>query len=215
MYTVGNAEIGLSNFTKFLGVTLDNKLNYNEHITNITKEATASACSWGLSPRTCRWMYTAVIRPILSYSACIWIRTIHTKTNIKKLERFQALALRIMTGAIPSTPFNALNYITNTPNIISYPQGEAAKGACRLQGYGDLSRENPPKTRGTILARTTINDNLLSELDIPKRHDMDLTTPVLNLDRNFSVTTPGVDTEDYRNSLPILIDNIQPDIITC
>ena len=171
--------------------------------------------TWGLSPRTCKWMYTAVIRPILSYSACIWIRTTNTKTNIKKLERVQALALRIMTGAMPSTPFNALNYITNTPNIISYLQGEAAKGAYRLQGYGDWSRENPPKTRGTILAHTTINNNFLSELDIPKRHDMDLTTPVLNLDRNFSVTTPGVDTEEYRSSLPILIDNLQPDIITC
>jgi hypothetical protein len=121
-----------------------------------------------------------------------------------------------MTGAMPSTPFNALNYITNTPNIISYLKGEAAKGAYRLQGYGDWSRENPRRRepRGTILVPTTINDNFLSELDIPKRHDMDLTTPVLNLDQNFSVTTPGIDTEEYRNSLPILIDNLQPDIIT-
>ena len=120
-----------------------------------------------------------------------------------------------MTGAMPSTPFNALNYITNTPHIISFLQGEAAKGACRLQGYGDWSRENPPKTRGTILAHTTINNSFLSELDIPKRHDMDLTTPVLNLDRNFNVTTPGVDTTEYRNSLPLLIENIQPDTIEC
>ena len=220
---VGNAVIGLSNSAKFLGITLDNKLNYNEHITNITKKATASLMqckravgpTWGLSPKTCRWMYTAVIRPILSYSACIWIRATHTKANMKKLERVQALALRIMTGAMPSTPFNALNYITNTPNIISYLQGEAAKGAYRLQGYGDWTRENPPKIRGTILAHTTINNAFLSELDIPKRYDMDLTIPVLNLDRNFNVTIPGTHTEEYRNSLPIIIDNIQPDTITC
>jgi hypothetical protein len=35
---VGNTTIGLSNSAKFLSVTLDNKLNYNEHISNITKK---------------------------------------------------------------------------------------------------------------------------------------------------------------------------------
>jgi hypothetical protein len=43
----------------------------------------------------------------------------------------------IRSGAMPSTPFNALNYITNTPNTIAYLKGEAAKGAFNLQGYGD------------------------------------------------------------------------------
>ncbi|KAL5258823.1 hypothetical protein ACHWQZ_G009327 [Mnemiopsis leidyi] len=39
---VDNTTIKLSTSAKFLGVTIDNKLNYNEHITNITKKATAS-----------------------------------------------------------------------------------------------------------------------------------------------------------------------------
>jgi hypothetical protein len=143
---VGNTTIGLSNSAKFLGVTLDNKLNCNEHISNITKKATSSltlmqctkavGSTWGLNPKTCKWIYTAVIRPILSYCACVWIRATNTKTTATKLERVQALAvaLRIMSRAMPSTPFNALNYITNTPNILAYLKGEAAKGACRLQG---------------------------------------------------------------------------------
>ena len=38
---VGNSTIELSKSARFLGVTLDNKLNFNEHITNITKKATA------------------------------------------------------------------------------------------------------------------------------------------------------------------------------
>jgi hypothetical protein len=208
---VGNTTIGLSNSAKFLGVTLDNKLNYKEHISNITKKATSSLMqckkavgpTWGLNPKTCKWIYTAVIRPILSYCACVWIRAsaTNTKTNATKLERVQALALRIMSGAMPSTPFNALNYITNTPNIIGNLKGEAAKGACRLQGYGDWSLECPPRIKGTIHAHTTINSEFIADLNIPRCFDRDLTTPVLNLDRNFIVMTPGENTEDYRRNL--------------
>ena len=220
---VGNTTIGLSNSAKFLGVTLDNKLNYNEHISNITKKATSSLMqckkavgpTWGLNPKTCKWIYTAVIRPILSYCACVWIRATNTKTNVTKLERVQALALRIMSGAMPSTPFNALNYITNTSNIIAYLKGEAAKGACRLQGYGDWSLESPPKIKGTIHAHTTINNEFIADLNIPKCFDRDLTTPVLNLDRNFIVMTPGENTEDYRRNLHNLIENTHPNTITC
>ena len=39
---VENTTLPLSNSAKFLGVTLDSKLNFNEHILNITKKATAS-----------------------------------------------------------------------------------------------------------------------------------------------------------------------------
>ena len=142
---VGNTTIELSKSAKFLGVTLDSKLNFNEHILNTTKKATASLMqcrravgpTWGLTPKTCKWIYTAVIRPMLSYSVSIWIRAALNKSNETKLERVQAMALRIMTGALPSTPFRALDRITNTPTIANYLRGEAAKGASRLQGYGD------------------------------------------------------------------------------
>ena len=55
--TVGNNIIGLSKSAKFLGVTLDSKRNFNEHIINTTKKATASLTqlrravgpTWGMS----------------------------------------------------------------------------------------------------------------------------------------------------------------------
>ena len=127
---VGNNTIDLSKSAKFLGVTLDSKLNFNEHITNITKKATASLMqcrravgpTWGMSPKTCKWMYTAVIRPILSYCCSIWIRATQIDTNARKLKRVQALALRMMSGAMPSTPFIALNNIPSE-TITFYTDG--------------------------------------------------------------------------------------------
>ena len=143
---VGNTTIGLSKSAKFLGVTLDSKLNFNEHITNITKKATASLMqcrrtvgpTWGMSPKTCKWMYTAVIRPILSYCCSIWIRATQIDTNARKLKRVQGLVLRMMSGAMPSTPFIALNHLTNTSDIILFLRGEAAKETARLQAYVSL-----------------------------------------------------------------------------
>ena len=40
--SVGGNTITLSKTVKFLGVTLDNKLNYNTHIDNVTQKATAA-----------------------------------------------------------------------------------------------------------------------------------------------------------------------------
>ena len=79
---MGGTPIELSPSAKFLGVTLDSKLNFNEHIDKITKKATSSLMqcrravgpTWGLTPKTCKWMYKTVIRPILSYCVSIWIR---------------------------------------------------------------------------------------------------------------------------------------------
>ena len=175
--SVGGNTITLSKTVKFLGVTLDNKLNYNTHIDNVTQKATAALMQckravgpmWGLSPKTCKWIYTTVVRPILSYSATVWVRTLDNKNNLKKLERVHALALRIMTGTFPSTPFNSLNHLTETSHIGCYLKGEAAKGAARLQGYNDWTVETAPSVKGTIKSHSHINNNFLNELNISKK----------------------------------------------
>ena len=220
---VGNTPIELSPTVKFLGVTLDSKLNYNEHINKITNKATASLMqckkavgpTWGLTPKTCKWIYTAVVRPILTYCVSVWIRATHTQHNAKKIERVQALALRIMSGAMPSTPFNALNYITNTTNIIPFLKGEAAKGASRLQGYGDWTSERHPSCKGTIKAHSSINNDFLDTLPIPKTAPSDLTKPCMRLERNFTIDNPTKDLTEYRRTLEDSIRDTSSDTISC
>ena len=156
--SVGGSTITLSKTVKFLGVTLDNKLNYSTHIDNVTQKATAALMQckravgpmWGLSPETCKWIYKTVNRHILSYSATVWVRALDNQNNLKKLERVQALALNIMTEAVHSPPFNSRNRLTETPHIGCYLKGEAAKGAARLQGLYDWTAETAPSVKGTI-----------------------------------------------------------------
>jgi hypothetical protein len=115
-------------------------------------------------------MYNTVIRPIFTYCCSIWISAINTDINRKKLRRIQALALRIMKGAMPSTPFDSLSHLTNSTDIIIFLQGEAAKGAARLQAYESWSLETIPHKapcKGTIKAHININNEFMADLNIP------------------------------------------------
>ena len=153
---------------------------------------------------------------MLSYSATVWVRALDNKNNLKKLEKVQALALRIMNGAFPSTPFNSLNHLTETPHIGCYLKGEAAKRAARLQGYNDWTVETAPSVKGTIKSHSYINNNFLNELNISKKVTKDLTKPILILDRNYHITTPNDDgTTNYRKNLDKLIKDSSDKTITC
>ena len=121
---------------KLLGITLDSKLTFNTHIDNITKKCigTLFQCkraigpTWGLSPKVCHWIYTAIIRPTLAYCYIVWIRAVENKINTKRLERVQGMALKYMAGAMPSTPYTALNYLTGTPPHHRLSQRRSCKG---------------------------------------------------------------------------------------
>ena len=78
------------------------------------------------------------------------------------------MALKYMTGAMPSTPYTALNYLTGTPHITDYLRGEAAKGAVRVMGQGDWTLETTPSGKGIVKThsaapyRTTFYPSLCS-----------------------------------------------------
>ena len=81
--------------------------------------------TWGLTPRSCKWIYEKVIRPILSYGSLVWINAIQKKHNQNALAKVERLALRMTSGAMPSTPTIALNQLTITTFITNYIEGEA------------------------------------------------------------------------------------------
>ena len=120
-----------------------------------------------------------------------------------------------MSGAMPSTPFIALNHLTNTPDIILFLRVEAAKGTARLQAYGSLTLETIAPRKGTITTHTTINKQFMVDLNIPPKAERDLSIPTMMLERRFTVTTPGADNIGYRGSLQNTIDNIPSETITC
>ncbi|KAL5271233.1 hypothetical protein ACHWQZ_G001761 [Mnemiopsis leidyi] len=124
---VDGAEISVLNSTKFLGLTLDSKNNWNEHIDNLYKKTKcilmqcrrAVGPTWGFKPATMRWVYNAMVKPVLSYGSTIWINGTKTKRNQTLLNGVQRLANVIITGALPTTPGTALDVIRGRSHMTS------------------------------------------------------------------------------------------------
>ena len=70
---------------KHLGVILDSKLTWKEHLTSKYNKAVALfwQCkqivgkTWGITPRIAHWIYIAVIRPMITHPACLAITGVY------------------------------------------------------------------------------------------------------------------------------------------
>ena len=113
---IKNKHIELTSSVKYLGIILDNKLNWTEHIKYTVKKCIraiyaakkAIGKTWGLSPKKLRWIYTAIILPKLTYGAVVWAFDL-TSRNIKTLSKVQHLISVLITKAQHSTAQLALD----------------------------------------------------------------------------------------------------------
>ncbi|KAH8338612.1 hypothetical protein KR074_001173, partial [Drosophila pseudoananassae] len=85
--------LSLSDSAKYLGIMLDRKLDWKSNIMDRANKATialytcrkAISLKWGMSPKIVRWLYTAVIRPILFYGVVVWCPALTNSTIQEKL----------------------------------------------------------------------------------------------------------------------------------
>ena len=86
---------------KYLGVILDNRLSFNNHVDQIVSKATKllNLCRRNLhmcSPELKEIAYKALVRPHLEYASPAW--SPHTQRNIDKIESVQTRAARFVLG---------------------------------------------------------------------------------------------------------------------
>ena len=137
-------ELELTTRVKYLGVVLDSKLTWNDHIEHKCKKAvnalfqcrSAMGKRWGSTPRTAHWLYTAVIRPALTYGAVVWWTGAQKATMARKLSKIQRTACLCITGAMCSAPTAALQVICGILPLDLQIQTEAMKTAYRFSQLG-------------------------------------------------------------------------------
>jgi hypothetical protein len=74
---------------KYLGVILDCKLTWNQHLQKIMREAQTTFAvvrymcgkKWGLRPNMVHWLYTRVIGPSIFHAALVWWPKVKQKTT--------------------------------------------------------------------------------------------------------------------------------------
>lgn len=120
--------IELSKSVKYLGITFDTKLNFNEHVTNSIVKA--NKCFRAMYPLIARksqlsienklLVYKAIIRPILTYGCPIWSSA--ACTHIKKFNILQNKIIKLIFNLSPRTPTTLVEKISGIPHFIKFTQ---------------------------------------------------------------------------------------------
>jgi len=111
---IEDKQIKIENTVKFLGVYLDERLTWKQHIDYIVKKCktrlnlmrSISGASWGASKSSLMTIYRALIRSVIDYGAIAYDTA--TEAQKRRLDTIQYQALRIATGAMTSTSLAAL-----------------------------------------------------------------------------------------------------------
>ena len=144
---MNGTKLELSKEARLLGVTLDTKLTWKPHI---TRKATTALMqcrqivgkTWGIKPSMMKWIYTAMIRSIMSYACVSSAGGLNKKYLVRKLTKVQRLACLMISSAFPGTPTGALEILLNITPIEEFLLAEAVRGSYRITVSG-LWHVNP------------------------------------------------------------------------
>jgi ribonuclease HI len=122
---LGNTPLRNDDEPTYLGVTFDKRLTWKPHIQKAENKARRklaimrklAGTNWGASEKTLKTLYEGTVRPHLEYGAPAWSTA--SKTNHQALDKVQNQALRIMTGAMRSTPIKTMENLTGVPPLQS------------------------------------------------------------------------------------------------
>lgn len=188
---VEEESITISKEVKYLGVILDQKLNWNKHIQHVKQKAARALWTssrycgrtWGISPELMLAMYQMTVRPIITYAAWIWWPKVDQKGTINKLTTLQRYACLSITGAMCTTPTAAMEAILGLIPIHIHIKEMAAR--CALK---QTCMKGSMGTSGhmSILKAIPNSDYLMQTSDIRLGHrdfDKPFETIILKGDR--------------------------------
>ena len=140
--------IQLKTNIRFLGITLDTKLNFVSHIKELASRAKrslnlikiASAHNWGADKTTLLRLYWALIRSVMDYGSTVY--SLGNQSALKLLDSVHNEALRICMGAFRSLPVTALCVEAEEPPLESRRLEQGIKYYTRISSLLDLKESN-------------------------------------------------------------------------
>ena len=185
---MNNAIISVKRSLKSLGVQLDDRLNYQEHISNQCEKAKkvifsiSKYCTlrWGLSRKIMRTLWEACVEPILIYACPVWIKGIQNIKCRQQLESVQRLIANKMIKGFKSISYEAaialsglqpiiyrihqkcLKFVVQSPDIISL-HTETAR---YIQELANMYNVNLHAYEKPVLPTRQLNPIFTKELNI-------------------------------------------------
>ena len=150
--------ISYVNSAMYLGVRINNRLNWGEHINERCVKAKKQLAIvnntlsriWGPNPRWAKYAYTGIIRPGITYASYIWSSALDNKYVVKKLQSIQRLGLLPISHVRRSTPTKALEILYDVAPLDLHIRKNALKTMCRLQLNVGLHKGHRKHLRGLI-----------------------------------------------------------------
>ena len=117
----------------FLGVKLDTRLTWKPQIEKMERSSLQklalmrklAGTSWGADSSILTKVYTAAVRPTMEYASTTWGTS--AKTNKSRLDKVQNMALRVILGAMKTTPVHDME----KKPMWSHLRGEVSKFSFR------------------------------------------------------------------------------------
>ena len=183
-YSIHGRTLQLVDQAKYLGITLDSKLNFNHHIDNICKKANRTRAfihrnTKFCSRRTKIAAYNTLVRPQLEYCSTVW--SPHTDTNIEKIQAVQRRAVRSVMN----------DWTTRRSNVQDNTKGSPTEMQKQLKWIPLEER----RARAKIIMTYKIIKNLI---DIPASHFT--FNPRDTRQHNFIIYVTSVNTTMYLHS---------------
>lgn len=129
--TIRGLPVTQKDSAKFLGVTFDRKLLWNDHLRDLRARAIhrlnglrmLSSYRLGLTTQTLLIVYKAYLRPVLSYCALAWATA--CEARFSELERVQNSALRACLRAHVRSPIVMLRALAGVTSLREHLHSEA------------------------------------------------------------------------------------------
>ena len=144
-------DIEFCKTVKYLGLHLDSKLNWQQHIQSTTQKCTKILFAarkmigdrWGITPDKTIWIYNSIIKPIITYACVTWApRILNQRSKIYSLNRPGNLSLLMATGAKNTSSQEALHQLFSLLPISLELEKEALLQALRLKYLDHWPRIN-------------------------------------------------------------------------
>ncbi|GFU62473.1 putative RNA-directed DNA polymerase from transposon BS [Trichonephila clavipes] len=137
------------NYTKYptyLGLTLDSEVNCGKHIEKIADKVRnklkilkyLSGRDWGSDASPLRITYTTLVCPVLEYGYQIF--QVASPTYLKKLERVQLSAARIITGLRYSCPTDIVLYEADIQPLTIRFEVNSYRYFNKIKSFGSFNR---------------------------------------------------------------------------
>jgi hypothetical protein len=138
--TISGHTLQLTTEVKYLGIILDKGVIWKAPLKNVMNKACRAfwTCkgtygkTWCLKPRVVHWIYTMVMRTVLTYSSTVWWPRVRYNVSRTELSKIQRVACLAITGVIKMSLTATMEALLGLPPLHVMIEVEAQAGIYRL-----------------------------------------------------------------------------------